>query len=228
MKVASAGRATPPDDIANCFRQWWLALQPREVDTQRAEMGPFADQLGRAERAKLRRGRSIDELLGGKPTVLLDRYLLDGYRKLIGIRSDADEKTSQRLSEGIALAAGVLAHVTTDIGRGAAGPSLASLLGQKIGDRRRMSELRFRNLQEIRALDELLLLATRAVALAGGTADVGRLGKDLILWADELERPPVRPAASIRYQWARDYYLATAKDIATDDAPPAATEQPSA
>lgn len=221
------------DSVEKRFRQWWRALQPRQANSDRASMGPFADQLGRADRAKLRRRRNIAGLLMEQPTVLLDQHLRQACFRLVGIQiarthAMGDERIVHRMHEAIAMAAGVLAHIKEDTGSGAPDQSLAARLGQKIGDRRRMSELRFRNLQSAQNLDDLLLMATRALALAGGCADVGKLGKDLIRWADELERPPIRPASSVRYQWAREYYLANDKSIVPEDDSASATEQPSA
>ena len=225
MTVSTQDR-TPSRRIEQAFREWWRALQPREPDTKPVVPESFATRLGRADRAELRRQRTIAGLLLQPATFALDKQVLGSYRALIGVERLDDAVTTARLQAGIAMAAGVVAHVVADLNEGQAEHSLATRLGQKIGDRRRMSELHFRNLQAVRDPESLRLQMTRALALADGKADVGRLGRDLLRWADELERSPSRPALSVRYRWARDYYLATAKDIVTDDDVPAEPELP--
>ena len=70
-----------------------------------------------------------------------------------------------------------------------------------------MSELRFKRLLKARNLDEFFLAARRAVGLASGTADVAVLADDLLAWAYEHGlRGAGRPAQSMCFRWAQDYY----------------------
>jgi len=200
--------------IASTLRHWWKALQPKEMQDGRqgSPFGLFENLLGRADRARLRRARTSTELLLDPATILLNDRLLPAY----AARVHAATRDDPTLHVGIALTAGILSHVTTDTGEHQPSKSLAARLGEKTGDRRLMSELRFRNLQATRTPEELLLQSIRAVAIAGSKADVGALGADLLRWFHEIERPPHQPALSVRYRWAHDYYLANDKKLVAD------------
>lgn len=201
--------------LRECLAYWWLALQPRDTapaanaDAKTPAVALHFAGLGRADRARMRRLSTVAEVMLEQATFRLDHAAFDEYKRLVG---DGGVRNEERLHEGIAVAAGVLAHVGADRGDAhGGGKTLAAILGEKVSDRRRMSATRFRNLQAVASTDELLLHARRAVTLAPARINVRQLGVDLLRWCHEIEKPPKRPASSVRYHWARDYYLPEAE-----------------
>ncbi|MYN14331.1 type I-E CRISPR-associated protein Cse2/CasB [Pusillimonas sp. TS35] len=197
------------DFQVNLVRQWWKALQPpgSAEDTQETENDGAGrtrfSTFGRAARARLRRAPTATELL-------LEPAVLQLADRLIATGNGAWPLRDEPLGyEYVAWMAGVLAAVKSDASDG---KSLAWRLGHasaRASEPPAMSELRFRRLQRLDAMPNLLASWRRAVLLAGATADVGVLGADLLDWMAENERH-VAPSQSVKFRWAHDYYL-TAK-----------------
>lgn len=179
-------------------RDWWRALQPRDVKSP--PLPAELRGLDRGERAGLRRAVDGDALLMESSTYLLARKLiaLDAAREWRYFRNEDDACLA------IALAAGVLAHVRDDV---VDGLCLARRLGHASGERPLMSELRFKRLLKSDDEDDLLRQWRRAVALAERKADVAQLADDLLAWQIEQVTPPSNASQSLRFRWAYDYYL---------------------
>lgn len=183
-------------------REWWRALQPREPGS--SPVSPALTALDRGARARLRRRTDADDLLQERAVYLL-------AERLIALDAQRQWKHFGEVSQAyvwIALAAGVLAHATSELSPSGSGVSLARQLGRAVdSDRPPMSELRFKRL--LKAHDELDLLRQwrRAVKLAGGEADVAQLADDLVAWQIEQTGSFIRASDSIKFRWAYDYYL---------------------
>lgn len=189
-------------------RSWWLAMQPlaRPADGDAWGLG----QLGRRDRAELRRCTTADDLLAHKATLLLARRLIALGAPEGPLRDDEQSYGS------IARMAGVLVTVKVDAQDDR---TLARRLsGMANQGRRPFSEIRFRTLHRCVVLEDLLRHWRRAVRQAEGRVDVVRLADDLLCWQRELAIPTIRVSTGVKFHWANDYYL---------DAPPAdPDEQP--
>lgn len=180
------------DYDADVIRQWWRALDSEKRGSP--TIGLFKS-LGKKELAELRRAENLT-------SVMLNR----AYQYLAQMlpKYDKDGK------DGLALAAGMLAHVKTDAGDGL---SLARCMGlPKAGSNDPcVSQLRFERLQTTHNPDEFLSTAVRVIKMLGGTLDVRKLADDVLVWADETlnENRPNKLANQIRVRWATDYYLAS-------------------
>ena len=200
---------------ARWLQAWWKHLQP---DSGVAEPAPpVLARLGRGDRARLRRAASVEELETERAAQLVVAGLREGeWRNSAAQRWTADD------AGPVLMAAGVLAAVKEDARDG---KSLAWRVGNAaaIGGLVPMSELRFKRLLKARSLDEFFQSARRAVGLAMGTADVAVLADDLLAWAYEHSlREAGRPAQSMCFRWAQDYY----QPLKEKDAYLAADEEP--
>ncbi|HTV81619.1 MAG TPA: type I-E CRISPR-associated protein Cse2/CasB [Acidobacteriaceae bacterium] len=184
---------------ARWLRAWWKQL---EGDEGAAEPGPSAlARLGRGDRARLRRATSVEELETERAAQLLVAGL-QGEEW----RNSAAQRWFAGDANPVLMTAGVLAAVKEDARDG---KSLAWRVGNAAANAGQapMSELRFRRLLKARSLDEFFQAARRAVGLAMGTADVAVLADDLLAWAYEHGlRGAGRPAQSMCFRWAQDYY----------------------
>jgi len=148
---------------------WWLEMQPA------SEMAGQPNRRG--ELAELKRCKTLEDIL------LVPRFQL--LRRIL-------QATGRGHLPSCAAMAGVLAHVKKNQEE----HTFASWLG-KTGERLgpRVSELRFRRLIRIRPHDELFIDLVRVLHLAGDTAPIVALAKDVYLWSD-----------STRQRWTFDYY----------------------
>jgi len=173
-------------------REWWSALQPEAAPNRRFWM------LGRADRARLRRCSDLDQLLLEPAVLVLVEQLWP------------DAKPEQY--RALALLAGVLAQLKSD---SADQRSLAFKLGKAVVAVKdmppKLSELRFQRLLHTQLEDELYRQLVRAVQLADAQADINTLINDVLAWCTELRGSAGLAHKSIRFKWARDYYL-SAKD----------------
>lgn len=156
--------AAPRDwDIA---ADWWRALQDRTPDGQ---PNRSAD---RAARARLR--RADGPLTAAEPAVLRLYRMLGG-----------EGWNDRRMATAVRLAL-VLAHVREEIraAEGGFAPSFARALGPTVfgGDDALLKPLRLRALLAAREEVDVVRRFRRAVALAGGRANVRDLARVLILW----------------------------------------------
>lgn len=195
----STWKSTLDDEQRKWVRDWWNALQPRDLKS--AVVQPSLAGLDRGARAELRRAGNVDVLMLESSTHLLADKI---------IAMDARRKWRQFPDQGIAhlqvaMIAGVLVHVRDDQEDGL---SLAWRLGRAAGhEQPLMSELRFKRLLKTRDETDLLRQWRRAVSLAKGTADVAKLADDLLAWQIEQERPAARASEGRKFHWAYDYYL---------------------
>jgi CRISPR system Cascade subunit CasB len=161
-------------------RRWWETLQNTRKD---GTANPARDP---AALARLRRAATpIDAL--EEPSVF------DLYKKLGFSRVDFERRLPR-----VAVTAAVLAHIRTDGGDKGFRRRFAEMLGQG-GERRLMSELRFKRLLAATEDQDLLVTFRRAVALAGKKdIDVGDVASSLLDWSERR-----------RMRWAFDYYGAS-------------------
>ncbi|AQW31868.1 type I-E CRISPR-associated protein Cse2/CasB (plasmid) [Ralstonia syzygii subsp. celebesensis] len=181
-------------------RSWWLALQPREDKS--AVPGALA-LLGRGDRAGLKRCSGVAELLTESATFQL-------AERLLSLEAAKERARFADDHDAVALVAGVLSHVSQDR---ASGKSLIAGLGRS-GHRDatpKLSETRFQRLLQGRDLDDFYRQLVRVVQLAERTADVAQLADDTLAWCRERSHTTVTPSRSVRFRWARDYYLASAE-----------------
>lgn len=182
---------------ADLLRRWWTSLQPRAEGQERD--GAFA-MFTRADRAQLRRCADPGEVL-----------LQSAFQRLLLVFGKEPERsTFQSIwadPTALALLAGVLAHVKTDVPDGA---SFAATLGAKgEGSRPAMSELRFQRLQTSSDEADFYRQMLRAVELAGSKADVVSLANDILAWVWEYrDGHEQQPAKRLKVRWATDYYSA--------------------
>lgn len=177
------------DYDADVIRQWWQALDSEKRGSP--TIGLFKS-LGKKELAELRRAENLT-------SVMLNR----AYQYLAQLLPKYDK-------DGLALVAGMLAHVKTNTGNGL---SMARCMGlPKDGSNDPgVSQLRFERLQTAHNPDEFLSTAVRVIKMLGGTLDVRKLADDALVWADETinEHRPAKLANQLRVRWATDYYLAS-------------------
>ena len=179
----------PKPQWAQIARRWWETLQNTRKD---GTANPARDP---AALARLRRAATpIDAL--EEPSVF------DLYKKLGFSRVDFERRLPR-----VAVTAAVLAHIRTDGGDKGFRRRFAEMLGQG-GERRLMSELRFKRLLAATEDQDLLVTFRRAVALAGKKdIDVGDVASSLLDWSERR-----------RMRWAFDYYgagIAAPKQNAT-------------
>jgi CRISPR system Cascade subunit CasB len=177
------------DHDTNVIRQWWRALDSEKRGNP--TIGLFKS-LGKKELAELRRAENLT-------SVMLNR----AYQYLAQLLPKYDK-------DGLALVAGMLAHVKTDAGDGL---SMARCMGLPKADSNTsgVSQLRFERLQTAHDPDEFLSIAVRVIKMLNGTLDVCKLTDDVLVWADETinEQRPAKLANQLRVRWATDYYLAS-------------------
>ena len=176
------------DHDADVIHQWWRALDSEKRGS--TTIGLFK-ALGKKDLAELRRAENLT-------AVMLNR----AYQFLAQFLNKYD-------SQGLALAAGMLAHVKTDAGDRL---SLARRMGTpKVNSNDPcVSPLRFERLQTTHDSESLLVTAVRLIKMLDGTLDVQKLADDALIWADETlnDRRPYKHADQLRVRWATDYYLA--------------------
>lgn len=175
------------------IRTWWMGLSPSELSAEERykKLADFA-RLDRGDRAELRRSISPYEAANSLAVHLL-------AKRLYG----ADYTTSQLLD--LALVAGVLAEVRTDIPKQSFIKSLGSAPAGS--DKPQMSLLRFQRLQTCDSLDDFFQQARRAVKLIKQQVDVVDLAAELLAWAHEFQHGPAElPQDRLKLRWATAYY----------------------
>ena len=204
-------------DQCSWIRDWWRAMQPPTTDRQDVSFALRA--LSRGDRAKCRRCTTLEELEQELAPNLLAAHLVESSQT----RSTWLQKWLQGHHEALFLLAGVLAHVEVDAkgNHPLAGRSLVFCLGNaqlKPGATPRMSERRFKRLLTASGVEDFLRQARRAAQLADGVADVAVLADDLLAWSIERDQRERKPSESLKFRWARDYYL-SAKEQFSPESP---------
>ena len=176
------------------LREWWRALQPQ--DGEGAAVSPALRHLTRADRAKLKRCASIDELqIESAANLLVEHLSRDAWAKQPYLKSWL-EKTD---CAALFLIAGVLAHVKNNV---ADGKSLAWRVGKANTPKDAptpMSELRFKRMLRARDVEDFYRQVRRGVQLAKGDVDVAVLANDLLAWCYEqsLDTRASKPSNSL-------------------------------
>ena len=151
---------------------WWREMQP---DAAKGRPGD------RAALARLRRCAMVAE-------AMLDPATISLFRRC-GASGPNDLPV-------VGLAAGVLAHLRTDI----SGQRVARQIGPESPEKPEtalLKPLRFRRLMEATSEDERLIAFRRLVALAGGALNVADLADALLDWSEWTQR-----------RWVYDYWNA--------------------
>lgn len=168
-------------ELREALKDWWKSLEDN-----------------RGERARLR--RCADPLMASleKGSFRLRQKLL--YQKL-------PKRINQ--PEIIGTIAACLAHVEEDDESMSFAKQLAK--PSKFGDEPRLSELRFLQLQKAKTWQDFFTFLRRAVILLDKKANICSLADDIIQWG--LEFSPsnyfvsrFKPAQSLKYRWAEEYY----------------------
>jgi len=150
---------------------------------------------GLAERARLTRAASLDELLlnSGLTSLLHQR----------GIPALAEDDGDTLVA--MAMVAGALAHSRRHDERGSFARQLAT--PEEIGGKSPVSEARFNRLQKSRDHDEFYRNLTRVIALRGKKVNVLSLANSILHWCQEYRYGINRkPLDRLAVSWARDYY----------------------
>jgi len=115
-----------------------------------------------------------------------------------------------------ALVASILAHVK---GNQYAASFAAQLATPKDGgDKPRMSELRFQQLQKSNDPGEFFRRLLRAVRMLDGNVNILSLANDALHWMHEYQRGIDRnPQARLAFCWANDYYRTLSKKQSNSD-----------
>ena len=169
------------------------AGKAREIE---AQIKPF--WFDRGHRARLRRAASLSELEAESACFAL--------RERIGPMNRLQHSWLEKHdAEWLFLLAGAVAHVEDDThdDRG-----LALALGKSSAknDANPLSEMRFRRLLREEEQEAFYRQLRRALEVAPGRINVARLADDLLAWCAERYLPR-QPPGSVRYRWARDYFL---------------------
>jgi len=202
------------DRQASVVHAWWRGLQPQdgtgapgsgsiEADTQDRARPCWFD---RGHRARLRRAASLEQMQAESACFELRQRMGELTRS---------PWLDQNDGEWLLLLCGAVAHVNKDTYDDR---SLPMALGRSsaLNDVNAMSEMRFRRLLKEEDVESFYRQLRRALQLASGPINVAQFANDLIAWCAERRSRLNRPDDSMRYRWARDYFLAR-KDLRPAD-----------
>jgi len=146
----------------------------------------------RGERARLRRAESPEDVL-----------LTGAFSRFLTEMPDAWAEPKHLPAS--ALVAAILAHVK---GKADASSFSAQLATPKDGgDKPRMSELRFQQLQKSHDPTEFFRRLLRAVRMLDGNVNILSLVEDTLHWMHEYRKGVDRlPQDRLAFSWANDYY----------------------
>ncbi len=165
----------------------------REVET-RNKLRAWWESLNdnRADRARLRRAETPDDVLLTEPFFRFLRQMPESW---------AEPK--ELLSAAIVAAA--LSHVKEAKDGEPFATQLA--LPKPGGEKARMSEIRFQQLQKSRDPGEFFRRLLRAIHLADGRVNVISLAESILHWMNEyLYGVDREPQKRLAIRWASDYY----------------------
>ena len=150
----------------------------------------------RADRAKLRRAQSPEDIL-----------LSPAFAHFLGQMPERWQDPDAINLLDAAMVAAVLARVKIDDVKHSFATALA--MPKEAASRAAMSELRFQQLQKSRTPEDFFRRISRAVALLGGKANIACLTDNILQWLLEYRYAPARrPAQRLAVRWATDYYTA--------------------
>lgn len=161
----------------------------------------------RGERARLRRAESPDDVL-----------LTEAFFNFL---KEMPEKWSEpKHLPASTLVAAVLAHANTPEKNYQGTDSFAAQLAapKDGGDKPRMSELRFQQLQKSHDPTEFFRRLLRAVRMLDRNVNILSLANDILHWMHEYQRGIDRkPQDRLAFCWANDYYRTLLKKHAKSD-----------
>lgn len=162
--------------------KWWESLKEKN---------------GRADRARLRRAESPNDVLLTESFFRFLRLMPSGWSEPVNLPASA-------------LVAAILAHVNERHEDKSFAKQLAS--PKMLSDRPRMSILRFQQLQKSRDPDEFFRRMLKAVRLAESPINIFSLADSILHWMKEYTYGVTRkPINRLSVRWATDYYLALPK-----------------
>lgn len=151
----------------------------------------------RGDRARLRRVESPDDVL---LTGAFSRFLAEM----------PDDWTESGHLPASAQVAAILAHVKDNVASSSFAAQLAT--PKDGGDKPRMSELRFQQLQKSQDPAEFYRRLLRAVRMLDGSVNILSLADDVLHWMHEYRKGVDRnPQKRLTFCWAGDYYRALLK-----------------
>lgn len=160
---------------------------------------------GRADRARLRRANSPDDLM-----------LSDAFFRFLRFPGMPDAVLHEQNWLAMAIIAGALAHTNPGReGKRHNDKSFAAQLATPLepGGKAPMSELRFSQLQKSRNHEEFYRRLVRAVQLIKGNVNVMSLADSVQRWCHEqrfgVDRTPMKRLA---VNWAKEYFSALPRD----------------
>lgn len=163
----------------------------------------------RGDRARLRRVESPDDVL-----------LTSAFSRFLDEMPD-DWSVSGQLPAS-ALVAAIIAQVKENV----PSPSFAAQLAtpKEGGDKPRMSELRFQQLQKSQDPTEFYRRLLRAVRILDSNVNILSLADDILHWMHEYRKGVDRnPQQRLAFCWASDYYRALPKKQSKTDSKGGAT-----
>ena len=174
------------NDPATCTKllEWWKWLDGNEP--------PYNVSNGRGDRARLRRVESPDDAL-----------LTDAFYNFLQRMPDSWSEPKHLLAS--ALVAVIVAQVKVD----QSGSNFAAQLAtpKDSGDKPRMSELLFRQLQKSHDPTEFFRRLLRAVRMLDCNVNILSLVNDMLHWMHEYQKGIDRnPQKRLTFCWANDYY----------------------
>lgn len=157
----------------------------------------------RGDRARLRRVESPDDVL---LTSAFSRFLAEM----------PDEWSLSEQLPASALVAAIVAQVKEDVSTSSFATQLA--MPKEGGDKPRMSELRFQQLQKSQDPTEFYRRLLRAVRMLDGNVNILSITNDILHWMHEYRKGVDRnPQHRLAFCWASDYYRSLPKKQSKSD-----------
>lgn len=178
-------------------------LNPQATGGRLLEWWKWLDE-NRGDRARLRRAEKPDDVL-----------LTGAFSRFLSEMPESWSDSGQLPAS--ALVAAILAHVKGNQDTATFAAQLAT--PRDGGDKPRMSELRFQQLQKSNDPGEFFRRLLRAVRMLDGNVNILSLANDALHWMHEYQRGIDRnPQARLAFCWANDYYRTLSKKPSNSDA----------
>ncbi len=184
-------------------RATYRFLNPPATGDRLLEWWNWLDE-NRGDRARLRRAESPDDVL-----------LTGAFSRFLSMMPNSWSESGNLPAS--ALVAAILAHIKGDQNTASFAAQLAT--PKDGGDKPRMSELRFQQLQKSNDPGEFFRRLLRAVRMLDGNVNILSLANDALHWMHEYQRGIDRnPQARLAFCWANDYYRSLSKKQSNSDA----------